>query len=86
TAFASGYPKADTGLTGAAGLTTQDYSIIAPGSAATANSPATTATEIVAIPNSVAGTPSGLNCFVMYTEPTAANAAPQITVTTTSCN
>jgi MSHA pilin protein MshA len=72
----SGYPKADTGLTGAAGITTSDYTIIAAGTAATANSPVTSATEIAVIPNSVAGTPKGLTCYVKYVEPVTATSAP----------
>jgi MSHA pilin protein MshA len=85
TAFASGYPKADTGLAAAAGLGTADYTQIAAGSAATANSPVTTATETAFIPVSVAGSPAGLTCFVRYAEPTSATNAPVITVVATGC-
>ncbi len=86
TAFASGYPKADTGLAAAAGLNAADYTIIPASSAVTANSPKTEATEIAIIPNSVAGTPGGLSCYVMYAEPTSATAAPAAPVpVTTSC-
>ncbi|MBI3229608.1 MAG: type II secretion system protein [Burkholderiales bacterium] len=72
----SGYPKADTGLATAAGLNAADYTIIPAGTAATANSPATTATEIAIIPVSVAGSPSGLTCYVKYVEPVTATDAP----------
>lgn len=85
TAFASGYPKADAGLANAAGLASGDYTLIAAGSAATANSPATSATEIAFIPVSVAGSPGGLNCYVKYAEPTSATSAPILTTITTSC-
>lgn len=85
TAFASGYPKADANLALAAGLNSSDYTIIAPSSAATANSPPTSATEIAAIPVSVAGSIKGLNCFVKYAEPAAATASPTFTVVTASC-
>lgn len=87
TAFASGYPKADAGLATAAGLTIADYTIIAAGAAATANSPITSATETAFIPNSVAGTTTGLTCFVKYAEPAGATLAPTITVpaSSTSC-
>ena len=85
TAAASGYPKADTGFASAAGLGAADFTQVTAGSAATANSPATTATETAFIPSGVAGTPAGLACFVKYTEPVAAATAPTITVTTTSC-
>ena len=85
TVVASGYPKADAGLASAAGITATDYTIIAAGSAATANSPVTSATETAFIPVSVAGSPAGLSCFVKYTEPTAVNTAPTIAITSTSC-
>ena len=80
TVAASGYPKADVGLGGAAGLGTADYTQIPAGSAATANSPITTATQTAFIPVSVAGSTKGLNCYVMYTEPATATAAPVVTV------
>jgi MSHA pilin protein MshA len=76
TVAASGYPKADAGLATAAGLNSNDYTLVPAGSAATANSPATTATEIAFIPVSVAGSPAGLTCYVKYVEPTSATSAP----------
>lgn len=85
TVAASGYPRADAGLAAAAGLGATDYTLIAPGTAATANSPATTATEIAVIPVSVAGSVKGLSCFAKYAEPATAITAPTTTVTTTSC-
>jgi len=85
TAVASGYPKADSGFATAAGLSATDYTQIAAGSAATANSPVTSATQTAFIPASVAGTASGLTCYVMYTEPTTATSAPTIAVTSGGC-
>ena len=85
TAFASGYPKSDAGFASAAGLGSSDYTLVAAGSAATANSPVTSATEVAFIPVSVAGSPAGLNCYAKYTEPTSATTAPTITLVTTSC-
>lgn len=85
TVAASGYPKADAGFLGASGLTTADYTFVAAGSAATANAPLTSATQIAVIPNSVAGNPKGLTCYVMYTEPAAVNTAPAYTVVTNGC-
>lgn len=83
----TGYPTASStnsiGL--AAGLNTADYTTIAPGSAATANSPVTSATQIAFIPVSAAGSPKGLTCYTSYTEPTGANTAPSITTTVTGC-
>lgn len=86
TVVASGYPKADVGFANASGITTADYTIIPAGSAASANSPLTSATEIAIIPNSVAGSPAGLNCYVKYVEPTSVTGAPSApSPVTTSC-
>lgn len=85
TVAASGYPKADSGFAAAAGLNSTDYTLIPAGSAATANSPVTSATEIAFIPVSVAGSPAGLSCFVKYQEPSTATAAPLVTLSTSSC-
>lgn len=85
TVIASGYPRADAAFAGAAGIAGQDYTVIGAGTAATANSPLTSATQIAIIPNSVAGSPAGLGCFVMYTEATSTTTAPTIAVTSTSC-
>lgn len=84
TTVASGYPKADAGFAGAAGVS-DDFTVIAAGSAATANSPATSATQIAVIPKSVTGQPAGLTCFVMYTEPTTTTGAPNVAVTPGGC-
>ena len=85
TVVASGYPRADAGFASAAGLSPTEFTQIAPGTAATANSPVTSATEIAFIPASVAGTPAGLTCFVKYTEPAALNTAPTLALTTAGC-
>ena len=85
TAAASGYPKADAGFFAAAGLSTTDYTQILAGTAATANSPVTSATETAAIPVSVAGSAKGLTCYVKYAEPASATASPDITLVTTGC-
>ena len=76
TTFVSGYPAASTAFVNAAGMTADDYTIIGPGTAEGANSPLTSATQVAVIPKSVAGTPAGLKCYIMYTEPTSANPAP----------
>lgn len=82
----NGYPKAETVFLTAAGLSTTDYTIVAPGSAATANSPVTSATEIAVIPNGIAGTVAGLSCYAKYTAPAASTTAPGVAVAvTTSC-
>lgn len=72
----NGYPTAAAAFVGAAGLgNTADYVVVAPGSTATANAPATTATQIAVIPASIAGTPAGLTCFARYTAPAASSTA-----------
>ena len=85
TVAASGYPKADTGLAAAAGLLPTDYVQIAAGSAATANSPVTSATQTAFIPASISGTVGGLTCYLMYTEPATATAAPVYEVEKSGC-
>ncbi|UTY60928.1 type II secretion system protein [Massilia sp. erpn] len=82
-----GYPSANTLLLDAAGLNALDYVRIAPGSAATSNSPATLANQIAFIPASVSGTTRGLTCAVIYTAPTAAGQVPTFSnpVNSTNC-
>ncbi|WP_338848461.1 type II secretion system protein [Massilia sp. W12] len=80
----SGYPKADSGLAAAAGLSSTDYVIVPAGSAATANTPATSATEIAFIPKSLENSPGGLNCYVKYVEPVTATDAPSAPAPVTS--
>lgn len=82
---APGYPRAIASLATLAGLSTVDYIQVAPGTGPTANSPGTSATQIAFIPASVNGTVKGLNCYAMYTEPTAAANAPNIQAVTSSC-
>lgn len=60
-----------------AGVAASDYTTIAAGSAATANSPATAAGVVAFIPGSVAGTTTGLTCFVTYTQ-AAAGGSPVV--------
>ena len=80
TTVVSGYPQADAGLAGAAGINSGDYTVIGPNTGATPNSPATSATEIVIIPNSVAGTTVGATCFARYTEAQTTTTAPLYTL------
>lgn len=79
-----GYPRANAGLIGAAGLGSSDYTFIAASNSA-ANSPATSATEVAAVPVSVANTPAAVTCYVKYTEPTAVNQPPTIAVVSSGC-
>lgn len=75
TSAVTGYPIGDAGFSQAAGLN-DDYEILVGPVANTANNPSVLANEIVVIPRSVAGTPTGLTCFVRYSAPTAVNTAP----------
>jgi MSHA pilin protein MshA len=81
-AAATGYPKADSGLAAAAGLSSDDYTIVPPGATAGVGTPETGADEIAIVPNSIAGTPAGLKCYVKYKEAASASSAPTITVST----
>jgi MSHA pilin protein MshA len=78
----NGYPAATTGFTTGAGITANDYQIIASvtGAGATTSVPTIPANSVVVIPVSIAGTPSGLTCFLMYTQ-AATGAQPTITLT-----
>jgi hypothetical protein len=78
----TGYPTGGADLAAAAGLTSADYQILTSRTDA-ANQPAVPAGSVVAIPNSVAGTPTGKTCFVIYTPGTTA-AAPTPTITSTT--
>jgi MSHA pilin protein MshA len=81
--WANGYPNAATiGLL--AGIDAADYTTIAAGTAATANSPVTSATQVAFIPAAIAGTTSGLTCYVRYTE-AAAGGAPTAIADVTGC-
>ena len=79
------YPSANTNFGLASGLKASEWTTIAPSSAATANSPATTVNEIAVIPSSVAGSPKGLNCYTKYTQAASAILSPVIITITTSC-
>jgi len=83
----NGYPTATAAFLGAAGLgNVNDYAVVAPGSAATANSPVTSATQVAVIPASVAGTVAGLNCYARYTAPAANSTVPgTVETSVTSC-
>lgn len=83
---ATGYPVADNGFLGAAGITTNDYTIYPTGTAGTSTVPAAPANGFSIVPNSIVNTTKAVTCFVSYTPPTAVNTAPTITVTATPGN
>jgi MSHA pilin protein MshA len=86
TVASTGYPKADSGLATAAGLNGTDYQVLTTAAAATTTTPLVPANSIVIVPNSVAGTATAVNCYVVYTEPTAINTPPTIRVNGTTAN
>ena len=77
------YPSAGT-IAAAAGLTSTDWTIVAPGGAGDANTPATLATEVAFIPASLVGNPKGLSCNVKYAQAASTTSSPTITVTASS--
>lgn len=80
----SGYPKADAGFAGAAGLS-DDYTVITGPTSATAYAPATTAGQLAIVPKSLAASAAGLTCYALYTQPANATASPTFAVTTSAC-
>lgn len=85
TTTGNGYPQADLELAEAAGLT-DDYLVIEPSAANTANHVSTAADEIMIIPRSLEGSPTGLTCFVKYKAPAGKADAPVYTITATAPN
>jgi MSHA pilin protein MshA len=75
----TGYPTGGTDLTTAAGITTADYLILTARTDA-ATQPAVPNGSVVVIPNSVAGTPTGKTCFLIYTPGAGTTPAPTIRV------
>jgi len=82
----NGYPDATATTAQAAGLTAADYTMTYGVAAATANRPAGVANSFIVQPNSVANTPSGLTCFVRYTQAAAANTPPVIDSSSATAN
>lgn len=73
----SGYPAADSNLAEAAGLDiAADFLVQPPNTAVGDNNPATVDNQIAVIPRSVVGTPRGLTCFILITQPVVANGLP----------
>lgn len=86
-AIANGYPAGTVATATAAGLTDADYTITASaaGAGVSGNTPAIPVNGFVVVPNSVAGSPTALTCFISYTGATA-TAAPVIrNAPTTGC-
>jgi MSHA pilin protein MshA len=83
---ANGYPVANAGLASAAGITNTDYQILTGPAGAGANSPAVAANQIVIIPLSVQNTPTGLTCFISYTQAANASTPPVVSAAPTAAN
>jgi MSHA pilin protein MshA len=86
TVSGTGYPKANQGLADAAGLGSADFTVFTTAATATATTPLVPANSIVAVPKSIAGTATAVNCYVLYTEPSATATPPTITNNGTSAN
>lgn len=82
---AFGYPSATAALFTAAGVSVNDYKVVAPSGDEGANGPANSGTQIALIPNTVAGTTKGETCYLQYTAATSAAVPPVVTVVTTGC-
>jgi MSHA pilin protein MshA len=84
-----GYPKAEKATATAAGLNDTDYIVTeGPLNAPTADKPAVLSGAMLIQPKSIAGTPTALKCYLMYTETTDVNTPPKIEVVgnATDCN
>ncbi|SFG63637.1 MSHA pilin protein MshA [Duganella sp. CF458] len=85
---AAGYPTVTgTQIADMANISAADYKTVAPGSAV-GNGPATTATQVAFVPNSVASSTKGATCYAMYTAAVLTSnpiTPPSITTVTTGC-
>jgi MSHA pilin protein MshA len=84
----NGYPAATAAFATGAGLGAADYQVTTSvlGQGAGANLPAIPANSLVVVPQSVQNTPTGLNCYLLYTASAAANVPPTITLFGTADN
>ena len=84
----NGYPKAATETAAAAGLNDTDYTTLIGPQAASANNPIVAAKQMLIQPKSISSTPSGLKCYLMYTETATTNTPPVISLVgnATDCN
>jgi MSHA pilin protein MshA len=82
---ANGYPMGTIGgILAAAGISTNDYTAYsATENASVTVKPATTGSQIALVPKSLAGNANATKCYVLYTPPATATAAPTVTVGTT---
>ncbi|HEX8406270.1 MAG TPA: type II secretion system protein [Duganella sp.] len=71
-----GYAKADANTATAAGLNASDYTITVGPGTASANKPAIATGAILIQPASIANTPTGLTCYLTYTEAVDTNTPP----------
>ncbi len=81
----SGYPTGNAELAKAAGLT-DDYQVFGPGTNNTTTYTSVVAGEVMIVPMSLKGSPSGLKCYVKYKEPASKTDAPIITIVATAAD
>jgi len=80
----SGYPLADATFIAAAGLT-NDYTVItSTTSGAGTTAPTVASGSIGLVPNGISGTAASVNCFALYTPPSATSTTTSYTATATT--
>ncbi|WP_342114824.1 type II secretion system protein [Pseudoduganella sp. OTU4001] len=83
----AGYMKISdqNNLMAVAGISSDDYTVIAPTTAETDNNPVTTDDELAFVPKSLAGTKKGKLCYVKYNNKADDAVAPVISSKTDAC-
>jgi len=81
----NGYPQADAPFAAAAGLNATDYTFYTTPGAATGTTPLVPTGGIVIVPNSVAGTATGVTCSLAYIQPAASSTAAPTYTPPTAC-
>jgi len=84
--LAFGYPSANNNTATAAGLNGADYTVTVGQADATDNRPAVAAGSFLVQPVSAATSPTGLTCWVSYTQSAAVNTPPVIVNNATAAN
>jgi MSHA pilin protein MshA len=83
--LANNYPAGDAQTVAAAGLSSNDYTIIYGQKDEADDAPAVLAKSFALVPVSLKGQAGGKTCFVSYTEAASATVAPIITVNIAGC-
>lgn len=89
---AGGYPTVAAAgyahITQMAGLSSTDYTVVAPGQAVGSYTPATGTAEVAYVPIGLASSANGKTCYVLYSAQAPVGTAgtpPTVTVTTSGC-